>query len=163
MKINPYAATHDELTGLPNEFLLLDRLNQAVITSERGTCRVALLIVSLNNYKTIHQEYGQDFSDRLILKVAESLQEVLREPDTIARKENHSFAIVLPQIDSQLILTQLVRRIEKVMAEPFVVNSRNIFLNTSISQGTYPYSGSDALKLLQYVESEIIKNQQEIA
>jgi len=163
MKINPYAATHDELTGLPNEFLLLDRLNQAVITSERGTCRVALLIVSLNNYLTIQQEYGQEFSDRLILKVAESLQETLREPDTIARREDHAFAILLPQIESQLILTQLVSRIEKVMAKPFLIDSINIILNTSIGQGTYPYSGSDALKLLQYVESEIKKNQQQTA
>ena len=155
MNTNAYAATHDAITHLPNKFLFLDRLKQAIAISERSTNRFALLIVTLNNYTAIHDEHGQTFSDRLILQVAERLQETLREPDTIARGEENTFVMLLPQVESELNLTQLIWRIEKALAEPFQIDFNKIHISISIGQGTYPSDGTNALKLLQYVELQI--------
>jgi GGDEF domain-containing protein len=63
--------------------------------------------------------------------------------------------ILIPQFESELILTQLISRIKKALAEPFQIDSNKIHMSISIGQGTYPYNGTDALKLLRYVELEI--------
>jgi len=163
MKTKAHAATHDALTGLPNEYLFHDRLTQVIVTSERGTGRFALLMVAINNYAAIYDEHGQAFSDRLILRVAECLQDTLRVPDTITRRENNTFVILLPLIESQSILNQLVSRIEKELTEPLQIDTNKIHLSISIGQANYPYNGADASALLQYVESDIKKAADDLA
>jgi diguanylate cyclase len=162
MKISAYTATHDGLTGLPNDFLFNDRLNQVIAISERSASRFALLLIALKNDKEIQRQYGQNVADRLILQIAESLQKTLREPDTISRKNNNTFCILLPQIKTQLILKQLVIRIEKELAKPFNVLSNEIYIKTRVGYGIYPDNGVDASGLYRYVESKIANVNQQL-
>jgi len=161
--INPYAATHDSLTGLPNEFLFFDRLNQATVIAERGTSRFALLLVVLNDYPQIEQQYGRIISRHLLVKVAERLQEILREPDTISRREDNNFMILLPQIESARSLTQLIWRIEKALSEPLQLETGNVCFNISIGQGFYPDNGATAFQLVEYVEADAMKSTSELS
>jgi len=155
MNTNAYTATHDEITGLPNEFLFLDRLSQTVSTLERGTSRFALLIISLNNYSSIINQYGQNVSNKLLLKITECLQKTLREPDTIARRNKNEFAILLPQIENSQNLFQLCRRIKNELPDSFQIDNNTIELDISMAEGIYPDNASNALELLKYVEIKI--------
>lgn len=157
MNVNAFAATHDVLTHLPNKFLLLDRLNHAVVISERSRVSFALLIITINNYSEIIDEHGKKSSDDLILQVTERLLNALREPDTIARGEDNTFVILLPEVTNDFTLIKLISRIKKTLIEPFLINSNRINLSISIGQGMYPFNGTNALKLFKYVESEIQK------
>ncbi|HEY9052834.1 MAG TPA: diguanylate cyclase [Gammaproteobacteria bacterium] len=160
MITNAYQATHDALTDLPNDFLFLDRLSRAVATSERDTNRFALLFIVLDNYKSIHQEYGKKISDQLLLQITERLKVSLREADTLARTGDNRFAVLLTQIKNRNVITQLIRRVEKTLAETFLMDAPPLHINASIAYGIYPDNAVDAMTLIQYVEDELCNTKQ---
>lgn len=154
MIANAYAATHDELTHLPNEYLLMDRLNQAVALSERSTNLFALLMVTPDDVSQIKQSHGLAFCDQLITTVAARLQQTFREPDTITRRKDNSFIILIPQIADKQALDKLILRLKKTLSEPFHIDSHSIQMNFSLAQAVYPYDGTTAELLLQHVAAD---------
>jgi diguanylate cyclase (GGDEF)-like protein len=155
MTANAYAATHDALTHLPNEYLLMDRLNQAIALSERGTNLFALLMVKPDNVSQLQQRHGQAFCDQLVITVAARLQQTFREPDTITRREDNCFIILIPQIADKQALDKLILRLKKTLSEPFDIDSHSILMNFSLGQAVYPYDGTTAELLLQHVAADL--------
>ena len=90
-----HQATHDELTGLPNRTLLLDRLQQAMTLSERNARYAALLLIDLDNFKTLNDTLGHDVGDLLLKQVANRLALCMHDGDTVARLGGDEFVIVL--------------------------------------------------------------------
>lgn len=155
MTANAYAATHDALTHLPNEYLLMDRLNQAVALSERGTNIFALLMVIPDKLSQLEQRHGLTFSDQLITTVAARLQQTFREPDTITRRKDNSFIILIPQIADKQALDKLILRLKKTLTEPFDIDSQSIQLCFGLGKAVYPYDGTTAEILLQQVAEDL--------
>lgn len=158
MTSNAYEATHDELTHLPNEYLLMDRLNQAVALSERGTNLFALLMVKPDKLSQLEQRHGQALCDQLIITVAARLQHTFREPDTITRSKDNHFIILIPQIADKQALSKLIQRLKKTLSEPFDIDSHSILMNFSLGQAVYPYDGTTAELLLQHVATDLQSN-----
>lgn len=155
MIANAYAATHDALTHLPNEYLLMDRLNQAVALSERSTNIFALLMVMPDDLSKIQQRHGQAFCEQLIIQVAARLQHTFREPDTITRSQDDRFIILIPQLTDKQALSKLILRLQKTLSEPFHIDSQSIQLNFSLGKAVYPYNGTTAGILLQHVAEDL--------
>ena len=88
-------AFYDQLTGLPNRTLLLDRLRQTIAASSRSLCYGALLFIDLDNFKTLNDTLGHDIGDSLIKQVAQRLLQCVREGDTVARLGGDEFVVVL--------------------------------------------------------------------
>ena len=88
-------AFFDQLTGLPNRMLLLDRLKQAVASSMRSGEYGALLFIDLDHFKTLNDTMGHDKGDLLVQQVAQRLTRCLREGDTPARVGGDEFVVVL--------------------------------------------------------------------
>ncbi len=82
-KINELAF-FDQLTGLPNRTLLLDRLKQAMTASSRSGSYGALLLVNLDNFKTVNDTLGHDMGDLLLQQVAQRLTTCVRAGDTVS-------------------------------------------------------------------------------
>ncbi len=93
-KINELAF-FDQLTGLPNRTLLMDRLRQAITASTRSGNFCALLLIDLDNFKTLNDTLGHDTGDQLLKQVAQRLKLCMREGDTVARLGGDEFVVIL--------------------------------------------------------------------
>lgn len=97
-EINEELAFYDPLTRLPNRRLLMDRLGQAVITSNRSKEYGGLVILDLDHFKVINDSEGHEFGDRLLVEMAQRIQAYIRQEDTIARVGGDEFAIVFENL-----------------------------------------------------------------
>ncbi len=88
-------AYYDQLTGLPNRTLLLDRLKQAITATDRSDSHGALLFIDLDNFKTLNDTLGHDQGDLLLKLVAQRLNHCVRAGDTVARLGGDEFVVVL--------------------------------------------------------------------
>jgi diguanylate cyclase (GGDEF)-like protein len=88
-------AYYDQLTGLPNRALLLDRLRQAMTSGARSGSCGAILLIDLDNFKTINDTHGHETGDLLLKQVANSLGETVRAADTVARLGGDEFVVML--------------------------------------------------------------------
>jgi diguanylate cyclase (GGDEF)-like protein/PAS domain S-box-containing protein len=91
-------AFFDQLTGLPNRTLLLDRLRQAMAASGRSDSHGALLFIDLDNFKALNDSLGHDVGDLLLKQVAQRLLKCVREGDTVARLGGDEFVVVLANL-----------------------------------------------------------------
>src|SRR4029453_2751056 len=106
-----HQALHDQLTGLPNRILLLDRLNQAIARTSRSGTRVAVLFLDLDHFKVINDSLGHDAGDKLLIEVTQSLRDVLRKADTLARFGGDEFVVVVEGVGDVTSVTVLAERI----------------------------------------------------
>jgi PAS domain S-box-containing protein len=90
-----YATLHDDLTGLPNRALLVDRLDAALARSGRDGLEVAVLFCDLDGFKNVNDTAGHAAGDAVLLEVARRLNSVLREGDTVARVGGDEFVIIV--------------------------------------------------------------------
>jgi diguanylate cyclase (GGDEF)-like protein/PAS domain S-box-containing protein len=106
-KINELAF-YDQLTGLPNRTLLLDRLKQNMMASSRSGSYGALLFIDLDNFKTLNDTLGHDMGDLLLKQVAQRLTEGVRAGDTVGRLGGDEFVVVLASLsgDAGTAVTQ---------------------------------------------------------
>jgi len=95
-------AYYDPLTGLPNRRLMLDRLAHALSASERRDSRGALLLLDLDNFKTLNDSLGHDHGDELLCEVGRRLAHNVRKCDTVARLGGDEFIVILEDLSRDL-------------------------------------------------------------
>lgn len=98
-----HLAFHDLLTQLPNRQLFNDRLKQAIASSARTGQVGALLLIDLDNFKSLNDTLGHDFGDLLLQQVAERLTSKVREGDTVARLGGDEFVVLLEDLSDNLL------------------------------------------------------------
>lgn len=96
-------AFYDPLTRLPNRRLLVDRLNQALVSSVRNGVGGALLFMDLDHFKTLNDTLGHDIGDLLLQQVAERLTACVREGDTVSRLGGDEYVVMLEHLSEQTI------------------------------------------------------------
>ena len=120
-------AFFDQLTGLPNRTLLQDRLSQAMVTGARTGHYGALLIIDLDNFKTLNDTHGHDKGDLLLIQAAQRLSETVRDDDTVARLGGDEFVVILIGLSTTLATAvgQAERTAEKILLKigtPYSLN-----------------------------------------
>jgi diguanylate cyclase (GGDEF)-like protein/PAS domain S-box-containing protein len=88
-------AYFDPLTGLPNRRLLMDRLGQALVASERSREYGALMVLDLDNFKTLNDTQGHDVGDRLLVEVAGRLAASVRKEDSVSRLGGDEYVVMV--------------------------------------------------------------------
>lgn len=144
-----HLATHDSLTKLPNRVLFYDRLQMAIKQHHRNQNKLAILFVDLDHFKEINDSLGHPIGDQLLIKVAERLQSLLRESDTIARMGGDEFNILLNGFHSPEILIDICQKLIRSFKEPFLIDTHHLYTALSIGIALYPDDGHNAETLLK--------------
>src|SRR3989304_4880207 len=142
-------AYHDELTGLPNRALLIDRLNHLLARGRRSKILAAILFLDLDNFKNINDSLGHAEGDNLLKEVTERLIKHTRSSDTLARHGGDEFIILIEDLKRVENITKVVDHIFSEFKEPFVLNGQGCFVTTSIGISIYPDDGEDVDTLLK--------------
>lgn len=123
-------AFYDPLTQLPNRRLLVERLRQALLDSQRSQQYGALLFMDLDRFKILNDTQGHNMGDQLLVEVGKRIKHCLREPDTVARLGGDEFVVMLEGLhasgDSALVVAK--RLCEKILAaldQPYSLIQRN--------------------------------------
>jgi diguanylate cyclase (GGDEF)-like protein/PAS domain S-box-containing protein len=146
---NSYRAHHDPLTGLPNRFLLDDRLEQAIAMAERLDHLVAVCYLDLDRFKQVNDELGHVAGDWLLKEVARRLRGILGATDTIARVGGDEFVIVLPTLHDRSAGEAMAKRIVEALREPFFFNTESeLRIGGSVGVAFYPADGDTPAVLL---------------
>ncbi len=143
------AALTDDLTGLPNRTLLLDRAQTAVHDARRSGLNVAMFILDLNRFKEINDTLGHDEGDRLLLEVAKRLTGAMRAGDTVARLGGDEFAILAVGLSDPLESIQLAERIDFLLTRPAALSGIEVDVTGSMGIALYPDHGDDVTILLK--------------
>jgi diguanylate cyclase (GGDEF)-like protein/PAS domain S-box-containing protein len=148
-----YLAYYDNLTGLPNRSLFVDRLEQAVKVANRYEQLVAVLFVDLDKFKNINDSLGHDAGDNLLKNAAERLSSCLRSSDTVARWGGDEFCLLLQNIHHIDHVNVVADKIIEHFAEPFNVKDKKMFVTASIGIILYPLDDTDVKSLLKNADT----------
>ncbi|MGQ0709052.1 MAG: EAL domain-containing protein [Rhodoferax sp.] len=145
-----HQATHDALTGLPNRVLLLDRLTQAMIYSERsGRCAAALLL-DLDRFKDVNDSLGHGAGDQVLLAAARRLLGCVREGDTVARLGGDEFVVVLADVAQEEDVAALARKILATLSKALSLGAQaELFPSASLGAALFPRDGDTPEILLK--------------
>uniref|UniRef100_UPI00374D9E84 diguanylate cyclase domain-containing protein n=1 Tax=Undibacterium sp. TaxID=1914977 RepID=UPI00374D9E84 len=127
-------AFFDQLTGLPNRTLLMDRLRQAMAASHRNSSFGALTFIDLDDFKMLNDTHGHDIGDLLLRQVAQRLAACVREGDTVARLGGDEFVVVLAGLGGNE--KEAVARTEKIIGKILGVLQQTYELGDVLHQNT---------------------------
>jgi diguanylate cyclase (GGDEF)-like protein/PAS domain S-box-containing protein len=125
-----HQALHDGLTGLPNRVLFRDRVSQAL--ARRGESNVAVLMIDLDDFKTINDAVGHPVGDEMLKMIAYRLRQFLRAGDTAARLGGDEFAITIEDVHDREEVLEVARRILISVRAPVSWDGREIRADASI-------------------------------
>jgi diguanylate cyclase (GGDEF)-like protein/PAS domain S-box-containing protein len=144
-----YIATHDALTGLPNRRLFNDRLTLELAHAQRNRQKLAVMLLNLDHFKDVNDALGHSVGDKLLQAVAHRLKIFLRKSDTVARIGDDEFMLILPGIAREYHADKVAHKILEAVRRPFVFDSHELNITTSIGIALYPEDGEDADALMK--------------
>jgi diguanylate cyclase (GGDEF)-like protein/PAS domain S-box-containing protein len=152
-----HLAYHDVLTLLPNRRLLLDRLEQALPSSERNHSRGALVYIDLDNFKVLNDTRGHDVGDQLLIEVADRLLNCVRKEDTLARFGGDEFMIMLKDLgQNPLEAAEKIKRVgEKIvlqLSQPYKIAGQIHHITPSIGITLFVGNQNSVQELLKQAE-----------
>lgn len=159
MQTLQWRAERDELTGLPNRFLLSERLEQAIAAVQRYHGTLAVGMLDLDGFKLINDRYGHATGDRLLVAVADRLKQIMRGEDTLARLGGDEFVLVLRVQDTEE-LESAMRRILSALSSVYTIDGIGIHISASIGVTLYPNDNEDAETLLRHADQAMYKAKQ---
>jgi diguanylate cyclase (GGDEF)-like protein len=141
-----YRALHDELTGLPNRRLLVDRLEHALTRSSRTHSPVGVLFCDLDHFKEVNDRFGHLAGDCALQAVARRLEELLRESDTVARTGGDEFVVVLEDLGECDDAARIAERARAALSAPVKFGDRDLHVTCSV--GVALSTGGDRVEAL---------------
>ncbi len=144
-----HLAYHDELTGLPNRSLLINRLQHALARGRRRQARIAVLSIDLDGFKVVNDALGHATGDEVLVAVASRLEGGLRDGDTVARLDGDEFTILAEEIDTLDQALAVAERVLAAIAEPFRLRDREAFVTASAGVAVSQVGDHDPREMLR--------------
>ncbi len=136
-------AVHDNLTGLPNRELYMDRLRNAIaIANVDEAMRPTTLIVDIDRFRQVNESIGMAAGDTLLITIARRLRRLLRPHDTLARISGNQFGIILLSETDPGRIAGFADAVKKTIKAPISFAERQIILTTSIGLATWTQARS---------------------
>jgi len=148
-----FLAYYDHLTGLPNRFLLRDRLQIALAHARRKRNHVAVLFIDLDRFKNINDSLGHQAGDVLLQQVAERLKQCVRPDDTVCRLGGDEFLIILSDIRLLNDAAKIAVKVAETVARPYCINGAEFHITPSTGISIYPNDGENIDTLIRNADS----------
>jgi diguanylate cyclase (GGDEF)-like protein/PAS domain S-box-containing protein len=148
-----FQATHDELTGLPNRYLFMDRMKRAISYGRRHDKRFVVSFIDLDRFKWVNDSLGHEAGDDLLKVVAQRISACLRETDTVARVGGDEFLLLLQDARNCSEAAPVISRVMAAICEPLQLHDREVTVSCSIGCSAFPDDGQDAETLLKFADA----------
>jgi diguanylate cyclase (GGDEF)-like protein len=148
---------HDELTGLPNRTLLVDRTARAIAHARRSENPVGVLFIDLDRFKWVNDRFGHATGDALLRLTAQRLQSALRDEDTVARLGGDEFAVLLPHVSGTEGVVTVAEKLGELFRQPVEVAGERFVPTASVGVAIYPFDGEDADALLATADAAMYR------
>ena len=137
-------ANIDLLTGLPNRRLFQSELNNSIKRSKRKNAGpLILMLLDLDNFKTINDTHGHQFGDSLLKQAAKRLNACAKGHGIAARLGGDEFTVVLEDLKDETVLTDIANNILSELAKPFNIGIETFHVSASIGITCYPDDADD--------------------
>jgi diguanylate cyclase (GGDEF)-like protein/PAS domain S-box-containing protein len=141
-----HAATHDQLTGLANRALVLERLRTALAESARAGGSVAVLFCDVDHFKEINDTLGHAAGDQLLAGIARGLQHTAREQDTVGRLGGDEFVMIAYPVAGRAAAVSLAERVLKEVSQPVGLDAGPVIPSLSVGVAlSVPGADADAV------------------
>ena len=127
-----HEAMHDQLTGLPNRRLLIDRLDTALARARRSGSRVAVYFIDVDDLKGVNDSLGHDAGDIALVEMTRALRGVLREPDTLGRLAGDEFVAVCEDVGTEAEAGEVARRLGAAARRTISISGRQVEMSASV-------------------------------
>ena len=146
-----HQATHDSLTGLHNRSAVMDLIAQKLEDGEREASLggFALLLLDLDGFKAVNDNFGHDAGDELLRQVSSRIDAALRDSDFVARLGGDEFLIVVPQVSDRETAHRVGKKIITAVAKPYLVTSSELKMTASIGISMFPENARDREGLMK--------------
>lgn len=144
-----YQASQDDVTGLPNRSLFLDRLGAALRQSARAKNRLAVLFIDLDGFKSVNDTLGHEAGDMVLQQVGLRLVARVRASDTVARFGGDEFTILLLEISTPEDISLVAQSIIDELSRPFSIKGETAVIGASVGIAIFPSDGNDADELIR--------------
>ncbi|MDB5762043.1 MAG: hypothetical protein JWQ21_1038 [Herminiimonas sp.] len=148
-----YQATHDALTGLPNRYLLSERIQHAIDIADRSKMRFALYFIDLDRFKAINDSLGHNIGDQLLKGVANRLSATLRKEDTVARLGGDEFVVLIEEVADVATAAHTAEKLFNCFQSEFDLDDTGISILSSIGISLYPENGVTSDALLSHADA----------
>ena len=146
-------AVHDNLTGLPNRELFLDRLRAAITrTEQEGAARPSVFILDIDRFKQVNDGFGLAIGDSILLTVARRLTRLLKPQDTLARFGGDQFAFLLLSENQPERIAAFAESVRRTLRAPITLGEKEIFLTASIGIAMHDQKHVEAEEMVKDAE-----------
>lgn len=127
-----YRATHDEMTGVANRALFLDRARNELLRLQRQSADFGLLMLDMDGLKEINDRFGHRAGDAAICEVARRAADAVRQSDTLARLGGDEFAVLLQPLANADDVAVSAERVRLAICHPFQFGTQRLDLSVSV-------------------------------
>ena len=153
-----HLAFYDALTDLPNRTLLMERLGQKIISSQRKNNQIAVLFLDLDGFKLINVSFGHNIGDELLKVIASRLLELVRQSDIVVRLGGDEFIFVVDNPKKKEEILHLAERIIEAIKKPIEVDSHSLQIGSSIGIAIFPEDGATCIELIEKADQAMYQS-----
>jgi diguanylate cyclase (GGDEF)-like protein len=144
-------ALFDELTGLANRSLLLDRLGHEIARARRTQSTFGVALMDLDRFKEVNDTLGHEVGDELLREVAHRLKNTVRAEDMVARLGGDEYVLVLQDLDAAGI-PAIAEGIRLVLDKPFHWKNQSIDIDASLGVALFQTDLEDPSELIRQAD-----------
>jgi diguanylate cyclase (GGDEF)-like protein len=141
--------------GLPNRYLLDDRVQQALYQTRREGGATLLALLDLDDFRFLNETLGPDRGDGVLQEVAGRLRRHLRRTDTLARLDGDTFAVLLAHLPYPRAALPVLDKIRATVADPFHDRGATLRLSATLGVELYPEGAKSATELMEHAQAAL--------
>lgn len=153
LRATTFLTYNDPVTLLPNRYRFQEICRTALMRGKRRGNTVGLLVVDVDEFKSVNATLGYAAGDELLYAIAGRLRDAVHEVDTVARLGADEFGVLLEDLDSSTELASIAQGVLQAVARPYRIAGQTVHASASIGVSCYPQDGTDTETMLSAADS----------